>query len=67
MTAATDESLVSIACRHCDGSTRLRPREDLEAAVALYVAHLVESHWDLLEEGRELVKDRAGHTAWTRL
>jgi len=57
----------SIACGHCGGATRLRPPEDLEHAVALYVAHLVESHWDLLEEGRTIAKDREGHTAWTRL
>lgn len=62
---------IAISCHFCDESSR---GQDLDASgvqrlVAAYLAHLVESHWDKLEQGRaiRLAADAPVNDAWTRL
>ena len=62
---------LEVGCQFCD---QIRLKDPLTAdgvriAIAAYVAHLVESHWDKLELGREL-RLATGipiNDAWTRL
>jgi hypothetical protein len=59
--------LLAIQCPFCGGHTRPRPLAQSGATVGLYLAHLLESHWETLVALRATVSDREGHDAWTRL
>jgi hypothetical protein len=61
----------TLTCKFCGETTRIHrfTQQDLAVLCAAYVAHLVESHWDMLEKGRQMRAD-AGlpvNDAWTRL
>ena len=60
-----------LACPFCGEVARPRPVSEtgLAGLISLYLAHLVESHWDVLERAREQ-RQAAGvpvNDAWTRL
>jgi len=63
--------MMKLTCPFCGQTGRrhaITP-EDLAMMSAAYVAHLVESHWDMLEKGREqrLATGVSVNDAWTRL
>jgi hypothetical protein len=64
-------SQASLSCKYCGESTRQHDltEEDMAMMCAAYVAHLVESHWDILELGRaaRLASGVPINDAWTRL
>lgn len=61
---------IEITCAFCGQQKRvpLSP-EGVMSGMAAYIAHLIESHWDMLEHGRDQRAD-AGvpvNDAWTRI
>ena len=62
---------LELSCKFCGEQTRpyRLKREDVEKLIANYVAHLVESHWDMLKMGRRqrLASGLPVNDAWTRL
>lgn len=63
--------VIELGCIYCGETRRKDPAtgEGVRSAVAAYVTHLVESHWDLLEFGRKQ-RLEAGvpvNDAWTRI
>ena len=65
------DKVIEIGCQLC-GETRskdLFTQEGMQLAVAAYIAHLVESHWDMLERGRQwrLESGVPVNDAWTRM
>ena len=65
-----DVGALRLRCPHCGKQTRPHELAELDHAIALYSAHLVETHFEILEAGRDMIRahgGRAGHDAWTRL
>lgn len=67
----TGDKMVIIGCQFCDETRAKDPLTSIgvQQAMAAYIAHLVESHWDKLEYGRR-VRLESGvpiNDAWTRL
>lgn len=61
---------IVLKCQWCGQERTLLEGAATGKDIALYLTHLIESHWEVLELAREAVPDsksRAGHTAWTRL
>lgn len=63
--------VIEVGCPYCPEVRRKDrlTRDGIRMAMTAYVAHLVESHWDMLEEGRRmrLATGRAIDDSWTRL
>lgn len=63
--------IFTLTCVHCGQETREHEMnmDEIAVATAAYLAHLVESHWELLEFGRaqRLATGVPVNDAWTRL
>lgn len=62
---------LEVGCQFCDETRCKDPltAEGVQAAMAAYIAHLVESHWDMLKLGRDrrLATGLPVNDAWMRL
>lgn len=65
------DKILQLGCQYCNeirACDRLTS-EGIENAMAAYFAHLIESHWEVIERGRRLrLEDGTPiNDAWTRL
>jgi len=62
---------IEVGCQFCIQVRRKDPlnAEGVQLAIAAYIAHLIESHWDVLELGRErrMATGVPVNDAWTRI